>query len=185
MFVSQDKHFFSPIYIDSLLLFSSNERPLTNIKNQLNVQLRMTNLVEVSHHLDMEIDVEVRKQISLRQTVYLKKIPRRFQMTNCQPVSLPMNPVVSYLFLLFNRQAARATIEWYQSAIVSFMLLALLPRLNMSHFVRVFAWYCANLGPIYSNLVIELFRYFAKIIDLGITFRSDITNQLVRYTDSI
>ena len=48
----------------------------------------------------------------------------------------------------------------------------------------VFSRYCANPGPILCNLVIQIFRYLAWILELGINFKSNVTDELVGYTDS-
>ena len=116
-FVSQDRHLFLAIYVDDLLLFGSDDSRLTDIQDQLNARFKMTNLGEISHYLGMEADIEVGKIISLRQTTYLRKILERFQMTDCKPASIPMNPGVANSLLPSEQQADRATIKWYQSAI--------------------------------------------------------------------
>ena len=121
VFVSRDQQLFLSLYVDDLLLFTFDESRLTDIQDQLSAGFKMTNLGEVSHYLGMEVDVEVEKQISLRQTAYLKKILGRFQMTDCKPVSIPINPGVANSLFLSNQQANRATIKWYQSAIGSFI----------------------------------------------------------------
>ena len=144
----------------------------------------MTNLGEISHYLGMEIDVEVEKKISLRQTTYLKKILERFQMADCKPASVPMNPGVANSLLPSEGQADRATIKWYQSAIGSLMWPAVHTRPDISYSVGVLSRYCANPSPIHCNLVIQIFQYLTRILDLGITFRSDTTDELVGYTDS-
>ena len=64
--------------MDDLLFFGSDEFCLTDIQDQLSPWFKMIDLKEISYYLDMEIDVEIRKQISLRQTIYLKKILERF-----------------------------------------------------------------------------------------------------------
>lgn len=184
VFVPQDWQLFFAIYVDDLLLFVSDKSRLTNIQDQLSAQFKMTNLGEISHYLSMKVDVEVGKDIFLRQTVYLKKILGRFQMTDCKPVSIPMNPGVAHSLLPSDQQADRATIKWYQSAIGSLIWPAVHTRPNISYSVGVLSWYCTNPGPIHCNLVTQIFRYFAKTLDLGITFRSDATDELVGYTDS-
>ncbi len=125
VFVLQDRQLFLAIYVDKLLLFASDKSRLTDIQDQLSARFKMTNLGEVSHYLGIEVDVEVGKQISPRQTVYLKKILERFQMTDCKPVSVPINESVANFHLPSDQQADRATIKWYQSAIGSFMWSAL------------------------------------------------------------
>ncbi len=72
----------------------------------------MTDLGEISHYLGMEVDVETEK-ILLRQTTYIKKILERFQMTDCKPSSIPMNPGVANFHLASEHQADRTTIKWY------------------------------------------------------------------------
>ncbi len=109
----------------------------------------MTNLEEVSHYLGMEVDLEVGKQISLRSTVHLKKILERFQMTDCKPVSVPMNPGVANSLIPSDQQADRATIKCYQSAIGSLMWPAVNTRPDISYSVVVISRYCANPGPIH------------------------------------
>ncbi len=80
----------------------------------------MTNLEELPHYLGMEVDVETGR-IFLRQTTYIKEILERFQMTNCKPLFIPMNPGVANSLLPSEHQADRATIKWYQSPIGSLM----------------------------------------------------------------
>ena len=183
VFVSQDRQLFLAIYVDDLLLFASDESRLTNIQDQLSARFKMTNLGDISHYLGMEVDVEPGK-ISLRQTTYLKKILERFQMTDCKPVSIPMNPGVANSLLPSEHQADRATIKWYQSAIGSLMWPAVHTRPDISYSVGVLSRYCANPGPIHCNLVIQIFRYLAGTLELGITFKSNVTDELVGYTDS-
>ncbi len=184
VFVSQDRQLFLAIYVDDLLLFAPNESRLKDIQDQTSARFKMTNLTEVSHYLGMEVDFEVGKQISLRQTVYLKKILERSQMTDYKPVSVPINPAVANFLLPSDQQADRATIKWYQSAIGSLIWPAVHTRPEISYSVGVLSRYCANPSPIHCNLVTQIFRYLAGTLELGITFRSDATDELVGYTDS-
>lgn len=48
----------------------------------------------------------------------------------------------------------------------------------------VFSQYYANSGLISCNLVIQIFWYLARTLDLRITFESDTTDELNKYTDS-
>ncbi len=131
----------------------------------------------------MEVDVEVGKQISLRQTVYLRKILERLQMTDCKPVSVPIDSGVANSLLPSDQQVDQATTKWYQSAISSLMWATVHTRPDISYSVGVLSRYCANPGPINCNLVTQIFRYLAGTLKLGITFRSDVTDELVGYKD--
>ena len=144
----------------------------------------MTNLGEISHYLGMEIDVEVGKKIAFRQTTYLTKILEQFQMADCRPASVPMNPGVANSLLPSNNQADRATMKWYQSAISSLMWPAVHTQPDISYSVEVLSRYCTNPSSIHCNLVIQIFRYLAGTLELGITFRCDSADELVGYSDS-
>ena len=110
----------------------------------------MANLREISHYLGMEVDVETGK-ISLRQKTYLKKTLERFQIIDCKPASIPMNPSVSNSLLPSQHQPDRAIIKWYQSAIGSFMWPSVYSRPDIPYSVGVLSRYCANPGPIHCN----------------------------------
>ncbi len=73
----------------------------------------MTDLGEISHYLGMEVDVEIGKKISLQQTTYLMKILKRFLMSDCKPVSIPINQRVANSSILSESQADKITIKWY------------------------------------------------------------------------
>ena len=111
VFVSKDRQLFLAIYVDDLLLFASDKSRLTDIQDQLSAPFKMTNLDKISHYLGMEIDVEVGTKISLQQTTYLKKMLQHFQMSDCKPVSVLMNPGVANSLLLLKQQADCATIK--------------------------------------------------------------------------
>ncbi len=105
-------------------------------------------------------------------------------MTDCKPVSVSMNSGLANSLFLSDQQADQATIKWYQSAIGSLIWPAVHTRPDISYSTGVFSRYYVNLSPINCNLVTQIFRYSAGALELGITFRSDATDELVGYTDS-
>ena len=57
-------------------------------------------------------------------------------------------------------------------------------RYDISYSVGVPSRYCANPGPIHCSFVIQISRYLAWTLERGITFKSNVTDELVGYTDS-
>ena len=57
VFISKDQSIFIAVYVDDLLLFGSDTMRLDKIQHQFFSWFKMTNLDEISHYLDMEIDV--------------------------------------------------------------------------------------------------------------------------------
>ncbi len=93
----------------------------------------------------------------MRQTIYIKKILERFQMTDRKPSSISMNPGVANSLLASKYQADRATIKCYQSAIGSPIWPSVHTRPDTFHSVGVFSRYCANPGSISCNYIIQIF----------------------------
>ncbi len=154
MFVSQDRQIFLAIYVDDLLIFGSDDSCLIDTQDKLNAQFKMINLREISHYLGIEVDVDVGKKISLRQTTYLKKVLERFQMTNCRAVSIFINLGVAHFFPPSEKQADQATIKWYQSVISSLVWSPIHTQPDISHSFGVLNRYCVNPGSTHYNLLI-------------------------------
>ncbi len=63
LFVSADKTMFIAIYVDDLLLFGADINPRINdVMQNLRDRFRMTDLGDVSHHLGIEVDVDLKKK---------------------------------------------------------------------------------------------------------------------------
>ncbi len=184
IFVSEDKQLFIAVYVDDLLLFGSDLSRLEQIQQSLRDRFKMTDLGDISHYLGMEVDYILGDKITLRQSTYLKKVLDRFDMTDCKPASLPMNPGVANSLQPFDGTADPKTIKWYQSAIGSLMWPAVHTRPDIAYSVGVLSRYCSNPGPTHCSLVVQVFRYLSGTLDLGITFQADSSDELVGYTDS-
>lgn len=98
----------------------------------------MTDLRYIFHYLKIQVNHVIRKKITLYKNTYFKKIFDRFKMTDYKPVSIPMNPGIGNLLLLYNRNINKETIKWYQSAIGSFIWPAIYTRLDIAYIVGVF-----------------------------------------------
>ncbi len=85
---------------------------------------------------------------------------------------------------LYDINAGKANIKWYQSAIGSFIWQAVHTRPDIAYSVRVLSCYCSNSGPTYCNLVVQVFQYHSATLELEITFTDNSENNLVGYTDS-
>ena len=60
------------VYVDDLLLCGSSSNTLNQLEKHLQQHFKMTNLRQVSHYLDMEVDVsEGSKSITIRQSTYI------------------------------------------------------------------------------------------------------------------
>ncbi len=165
-------------------LFGLDLSRLEQIQQSLRDRFKITDLGNISHYLGMEVDYILEDKITLCQSNYLRKVPDRFDITDCKPASLPMNPGAANSLQPFDGTADPKTIKWYQSAIGPLIWPAVYTRPDIAYSVGVLSQYCSNPGPTNCSLVVQVFRYLFGTLDLGITFQADSIDKLVNYTDS-
>ena len=144
----------------------------------------MTDLGDISHYLGMKVNHVMGERISLCQSIYLKKILDRFEMTLCKPASIPMDLGVSNFLLPYDRNTDKEIIKWYHSAIRPLIWMAVNTCPDIAFLVGLLSQYCSNRGYRDCNLVIQIFRYLSRTVDLGITFTADSEDELIGYSDS-
>ncbi len=169
VFVSEDM--FIAIHVDDLLIMSKDILKLDDLQRELKARFCMTDLGEVSHYLDIEVDINREKsEITLRQTTYLKKILQRFQRQDCRPIFTPMEPGMGNLLLPSTKEVDKKTVTWYQSVVGSLMWPAMLTRPDLAYSVGVLSRYCSNPGKLHCVLIQRVLRYVVGTLDLGLVF---------------
>jgi hypothetical protein len=98
------------MYVDDLLLFGPDLNDLKIIQDQLKNRFKMTDLGQLSHYLGMEITI-TSDQLTLIQSIYMKKVLKQFDMKECKPVSTSMKPDVANTLISAADEADDATIK--------------------------------------------------------------------------
>ena len=112
VFVS--KNVIIAVYIDNLLLCKSDSHTLDQLKKHLQQHFKMTNLKQVSHYLDMKIDVsENFKSITIKQSTYIQNMLKHFNMQDCTPIFTLMNPSTFESLIINTEKATSEEISWY------------------------------------------------------------------------
>ena len=76
------------IWVDDILIAASNEDLLSDVKNSLNNKFKMKDFGELHWFLGMEFKFD-KSCVSINQCKYLEKVLEKFQMSNCNPKSIP------------------------------------------------------------------------------------------------
>ena len=93
---------FIAIYVDNLLIMSKVNAKLDALQDKLKAQFKITDLGDVSHYLNMQVDMNLDKSnITVHQTTYLKKILEQFHMQDYKPIFTSMESGIGNLLLLF------------------------------------------------------------------------------------
>eukprot|EP00253_Pinus_taeda_P005716 PITA_05716 len=77
------------VYVDDLLMIGNNESYIASIKKELRKGFEITDLGYVHYHLGIEV-TQHPKSIFLFQKKYIGDLLNRFGMTECNPLSTPM-----------------------------------------------------------------------------------------------
>ena len=88
IFVSADKQLLIAVYVNKLLFFVLDTARLEGVQQKLENRLKMTDLGDVSHYLEMQVDHIVSEKITLCQNIYLKKVLNCFKITKYKSTSV-------------------------------------------------------------------------------------------------
>lgn len=111
IFVLRNQQIYLAVYVNDLLFFDFDDFCLIDIQDQHNAQFKITNLREISYYLGIKVDIEVEKKIFLCQTTYPKKILERFQIINCNLVSVPISSSIANSLYFSDNQKDQAIIK--------------------------------------------------------------------------
>ena len=94
VFVSKNKKYYIAVYVNDLFLFDFDIKYINFIKIRLNKRFEMIDFDFAQHYLNIEM-IKKNDFIFLRQTTYLKKILKRFDMNKC----LSVNSLMKFEFV--------------------------------------------------------------------------------------
>jgi hypothetical protein len=174
------------IYVDDLLISKSSAKlnRMTWLQNQLSHRFKMTDLGEISHYVEMKVDVQSKhEQIVFRQTTYLRKIISKFEFLDYKTALISMQPGLGDTLTKSIKQTDSRTTKWYQSAIEFFIWLVLHTRSDISYSVKVMTRFCSNSFMNHCHLVERIFCYLADTLTLNLIFKRRKNDDLIDYSD--
>ena len=183
VFISENQSIFIAVYVNDLLLFSSDTARLDKIQHQLFSQFKMMNLDEISHYLNMKVDV-IDDSISIHQITYIKKILNCFEMSNCNPVLIFIMTDLLSTLGLFTTNASSSQKEWYQSAIESLIWLSQHTQSDISFAVAILSKYCSNPNEQHCKYVWKILIYLNTTLNCDLTFTTKEFRDLIGYNNS-
>ena len=89
---STDKQLYIAVYVDDLLIFGSDIARLEDVQQKLLDRFKMTELGDISDYLGMKFNHVVGERITLCQSTYLNKLLGCFNMIECKPAFILMDP---------------------------------------------------------------------------------------------
>ncbi|RVW64728.1 Retrovirus-related Pol polyprotein from transposon TNT 1-94 [Vitis vinifera] len=188
MKVNGSKYIFMVLYIDDILLASSNVNLLNDTKRILSANFDMKDLGEASFVLGIEIYRDrSRNLLGLSQIAYINRVLKRFNMQMCKAGDVP----VVNGDKLSNEQCPKNDLEKntmktisYASAISSLMYAQVCTRPNIAFIVNVLRRYLSNPGHDHWVAAKKVMRYLQRTKDFMLVYRRVDNLEVVGYSDS-
>ena len=172
------------IYVDYMLFFSNNTDMLEKEKNAIAKEFPVEDLGEVRHILGMLIKRDRNSRtLTISQSKYLEGVLKRFNMTECKPVSTPIEPGKHFHELSENETPAN--IHEYQKIIGCLTYVTTASRPDLAAAVGILSKYMTKPSQEHWKGVKRILRYIKGTMNFGITFQAkEKTCILTCYSDA-
>ena len=186
--ISGSKFIILVLYVDDILLASSDVNLLHDTKKFLSKRFEMKDLGEASFVLGIQIDRDRSKGIlGLSQKAYIDKVLSRFGMQNCAPGDTPVAKGDKLSLL----QCPKTDLEVkemqdipYASAVGSIMYAQVCTRPDIAYIVGMLGRYLSNPGMDHWKAVKRVLRYLQRTKDYKLTYQRSDHLEIIGYTDS-
>ena len=175
------------IFVDDGLICSNEPESLSAILAHLRTEFEMTTS-EANRYLGLNIirDRPLR-QLFVNQSHYIENILKRFNMTTCNPKSIPADPnarMSAEMAPKTENAVKEMSSVPYCEAIGSLMYLMVMTRPDIAFAVNQVSQCCQNPGPGHWNGVKRILAYLAGTSNHGLLFKKNDEGSLIGYCDA-
>ena len=172
VFVNKTYRTILAIYVDDGLLVSKDKEDITKVIKHLKQEFEIKTS-ELGIFLGIEIKTLKDNTIVLSQKHYAKRIVDRFNLTEANPVKIPVD--ASQNLSMFNKdENERKTIQMpYREAVGSLLFLATVSRPDIAYAVSVASKFIDKPNKIHWNAVKRIIRYIKGTLNFGLIYKSN------------
>ena len=171
------------VYVDDTILCCNNLKYLVCQKNKISSKFEMDDRGDVNFILGMTITRDrENRTLMINQKNYLNDVLKRFNMSDCKPVSTPVEP--GQKFEKISEGDEPFDVSTYQSAIGSLNYAAIATRPDISVAVGKLSQFMQSPSQIHWSAVKRVFRYIKGTISYGLKFNYSNNFELYGYSDS-
>ena len=171
----------TPVFVDDLTIVSKSRAMVDKVKADLAKVFKLRDLGPTSFLLGVAVTRDRRnRSLQLSQRQYIIDILDRFNMSDCKPVTTPMEPglhLSSAPSPLPADQAEEMHGVPYMEAVGALMYLSVSTRPDITQAVGVLCRFMANPAPSHWKAVKHLFRYLQGTKDIKLTYSPTSSNE--------
>ena len=185
VFANESRSLLVAVYVDDILIFGKNKVEIQNLKVLLHNRFDMTDMGSAHMYLGMQISRNrTSNTITLDQRKYVQIVLDRFNMSNCNPVSTPMETGLKLGKRIDN--ATPYEKHEYQKIIGCLEYAAMATRPDITFAVHKLAQFSSNPDSSHFKAAKRILRYLKGSIGFCLVFKGHETTNfnLVGYSDA-
>uniref|UniRef100_A0AAV1VK26 Integrase catalytic domain-containing protein n=1 Tax=Peronospora matthiolae TaxID=2874970 RepID=A0AAV1VK26_9STRA len=176
------------LYVDDLILASSNNELLKSTKMALSKRFEMTDLGELDYFLGMEIKNDRKTgMVTVQQTKFLKSVLTKFGMDNSKPVKTPQDPGLKLTKNMCEQECKHEDTMCnvpYRSAVGGIMYLMVATRPDLAAAVGSLSQFSSDPCPTHWQALKRVLRYLQATPNHGLEFTREEGSRICGYTDA-
>ncbi|UYV68298.1 hypothetical protein LAZ67_5003753 [Cordylochernes scorpioides] len=179
-----DSNVILALYVDDGIILSKDKEAIAIIMDELEHAFEITS-GSVNFFVGLQIEQsEDRASIFIHQSSYIDKILSKFNMADCIPASVPMDPsvILTKQDCPTPEQKEKMPKFPFREAVGSLMFASCVSRPDITYAVSQVSKFLEYPGPAHCTTVKNIFRYLKGTPHMGILFTGQ--DQLVGYSDS-
>jgi hypothetical protein len=158
------------VYVDDLAIVGPNKEDIDSFIKSIKKYFNIKELGLIKDYLGIEVEM-TKDHLKLNQTKYIEKVLEKFNMTNSNPVSTPLDS--KYKLELNDKQATKEDIKYFQSVVGSLLYITLGTRCDLAYCVIKLSRYASNPSQEHLGAIKRVLRYLKGTKELGIIYSKE------------
>lgn len=171
------------IYIDDGLIAASAQATADALLTQLSREFEVTQGT-LSLFLGFQIERSPDGSIFLHQSGYARKVLERFQMSDANPVAIPIDKHQELSVSVHGKQEPGGVRAPYREAVGSLMYLAIGTRPDFAFALSTVSLYVKSPDKIHWNAVKRILKYLKGTVNYGLVFKASTNLNLLAFSDA-
>lgn len=167
------------IYVDDGIIAGKDDRSIDCIIEYLQENFEVK-VVNVGCFLGLEINQLSDGSIFVHQTAYANRVLHKFEMENCNPVSVPSDPNQT----LSKDDGSDKSLYPYRQLIGSLMYLAIATRPDICYAVSIASRYLESPSQMHENAAKRILKYIRGTSNYGLLYHSDERERIRGFSDA-
>lgn len=168
------------LYVDDMIICGENLRSINKLKEDLSNEFKMKDLGEIKTFMGINFNHDkINNIVTLDQQEYISKILEKFDMTNCNSISIPMEPK-----LYLKKHCGKQTLFPYRELLGSLMYLMIATRPDLCYAICYLSRFQDSASDEHWQHLKKVLRYVKGTKDMKLVYRRNSNDSLIGYVDS-